>query len=503
MKELFDRLLEAGQHPPQHLLDEIAALDQAVVPRLIDMATDRDLIWADSDSPAVWAPTHAMRLLGRLQAAQAIDPLLTLLRDEEAEWVYEELPTVLAQIGPAIVGPLKAFTSDRTQDTFEREATARSLIQLIQTHPQVRDDLISFFRSFLSPYPDETPEDEIFRGHLIADLLDIRADELYPDIEAAYLGDRVDETIVGLDTVQQEWGIRDGATPRKRADFELWLKCAVCGFTRSHALEYVYYDEGTAERKSRGEQVPYDPVVIPREIVCPKCGAVDRYELAPDTYFQITGELLKMAAQTWNARVSGKAQGPERLRLIHFTMKGGRSAHPFEAIDHYREQIEHHPQRAEPHLRLGNVLRILGRWNAATTEYERALELNAYDASPLAAQAEMEVLRGNAERAIELFETYLQRTPARPPNREDAELWDGAHESLEQLKSGQGSLLEKVARSKWSSTQDVSALTPVRSEALSRRTDEMSGSRASSKSQTRKKKRAKRKSARKARKRKK
>ena len=89
MKELFDRLLEAGQHPPEDLLDEIAAQGQPAVPRLIEIATDRDLIWADSDSPAVWAPTHAMRLLGRLQAVQAIDPLIARLRDEEAEWVYE------------------------------------------------------------------------------------------------------------------------------------------------------------------------------------------------------------------------------------------------------------------------------------------------------------------------------------------------------------------------------------------------------------------------------
>jgi tetratricopeptide (TPR) repeat protein len=344
---------------------------------------------------------------------------------------------------------------------------------------------------------------------LIADLLDIRADELYPDIEAAYLGDHVDEMIVDLDTVQQEWGIRDGAAPRKRADFELRLTCTACGFERPHALDFVYYDEGTAERRKQGEQVPYDPVVIPEEIVCPKCGAVDQYKLAPDTYFQITAELLKMAAQAWRTQQPGQAQGPERLKLTHFTMEGGRSAHPFEALDHYREQIERHPQRAEPHLRLGNVLRVLGRWDAATAEYERALELDGNDASPLAAQAEMEVLRGNAERAIELFETYLERTPARPQNYEDAELWDGAHEALEQLQSDEESLLVQLVHPVLSPAQALSTLASLRSEAPSRRTDRVSGPQASGtgpglpdKNKVRRKKRAKRKSARKARKRK-
>jgi tetratricopeptide (TPR) repeat protein len=205
-----------------------------------------------------------------------------------------------------------------------------------------------------------------------------------------------------------------------------------------------------------------------------------------------------MAGQAWKARQSGKAQGPERLRLTHFTMQDGRSAHPFETIDHYREQIERHPQSAEPHLRLGNVLRMLGRWDKATAEYERALALDPGDASPLAAQAEMEVLRNNPERALELFEAYLERTPVRPQNREDAELWDGAHESIGYLQS-----------SAQSAVRALSTVARVRTEAASQRTDQASGPQtpgmrpeSSSQRQARKKKKAKRKAARKARQRK-
>lgn len=41
---------------------------------LIRMGTSEELNWADSDSPEVWAPIHAWRVLGQLKAEAAITP---------------------------------------------------------------------------------------------------------------------------------------------------------------------------------------------------------------------------------------------------------------------------------------------------------------------------------------------------------------------------------------------------------------------------------------------
>ena len=117
LETLLEQLLEAGEHPDQDLLQEIQDQGEAAVPQLIELATDPELIWADSDSPEVWAPTHAMRLLGRLRAMAAIEPLIALLEEEEeVDWIREELPDVLAQIGPAAIKPLKTFAADRNHN---------------------------------------------------------------------------------------------------------------------------------------------------------------------------------------------------------------------------------------------------------------------------------------------------------------------------------------------------------------------------------------------------
>src|SRR5262249_22829229 len=67
------------------------------IPELIRMATDRELNWADNDSPWVWAPVHAWRALGQLRAAEAVGPLLQVLEEEEEEggdYALDDLPTV-------------------------------------------------------------------------------------------------------------------------------------------------------------------------------------------------------------------------------------------------------------------------------------------------------------------------------------------------------------------------------------------------------------------------
>ena len=64
------------------------------IPDLIRMATDNELLWADSESLEVWAPIHAWRALGQLRAEAAIEPLLTLFEvpdEEDNEWAMDEL----------------------------------------------------------------------------------------------------------------------------------------------------------------------------------------------------------------------------------------------------------------------------------------------------------------------------------------------------------------------------------------------------------------------------
>ena len=49
------------------------------VPQLIRLLQDEELAFGDSETPEVYAQTHAWRVLGQLRAPEAIGPLLDLL----------------------------------------------------------------------------------------------------------------------------------------------------------------------------------------------------------------------------------------------------------------------------------------------------------------------------------------------------------------------------------------------------------------------------------------
>src|SRR3954447_20881997 len=91
------------------------------VPELIEMATDEELNWADSESLEVWAPIHAWRTLGQLRAEAAVEPLLSLFEDlEDSDWVLEELPEVLGMIGSAALPALTTYIADVSFDEDAR-----------------------------------------------------------------------------------------------------------------------------------------------------------------------------------------------------------------------------------------------------------------------------------------------------------------------------------------------------------------------------------------------
>jgi hypothetical protein len=444
LETLLEQLLVAGEDPQAGLLQAVEDQGQAAVPSLIEVATDPDLIWADSDSPQVWAPTHAMRLLGRLRAAAAVPPLLALLEEEaDAEWIHEELPDVLAQVGPAAIEPLKDFAAGRHRDLHARATACDSLVKVAGSHPETCREVVDFLRTFLPAYPDERPDDETFRGFVVSSLLDLTAKEAYPDVEAAFVEDRVDESVVDLDFVQQTWHIRDGAAPRERAEFEIRLKCQACGFVRPHAVDVVYCDLGTQERKARGEDVSYSEFIVPQRIVCPRCGAVDRYELAAEAYLAMTAEMLKLLAR--GRSTPGLGDGTEHLRLIAFTLEDGRTMHPLEALDMYQRRVEAKPDDVRLRLRYGNVLRTLGRWDEAQAQYAQVQTLDPRNTDVYFALAQMADLQEDPATELAMYEAYLSRVPRRPSGMEAREMWDFSQERVEALRRQQAGALGRVA----------------------------------------------------------
>ena len=56
----------------------------------------------------------------------------------------------------------------------------------------------------------------------------------------------------------------------------------------------VYYDTLTLDNPKKREK--YDPLVIPERVVCPKCGAIDQYELGAMGHIAITASMMAEVA---------------------------------------------------------------------------------------------------------------------------------------------------------------------------------------------------------------
>ena len=194
-----DKLLSCGdprqmQDRPDYLAMGFGA-DQ--IPELIRMATDEKLNNAPSDSSEVWAPLHAWRTLGQLCAEAAIEPLLGLFAradQQQDDWVSEDLPEALGEIGPKALPALSAYLADPAHGPESRLAAAQSIVTVGQRHRASRDRCVHALSHQLEQFKRNSRN---LNGMLISLLVDCGAAEAAPVIKRAFATGRVDTPVVG------------------------------------------------------------------------------------------------------------------------------------------------------------------------------------------------------------------------------------------------------------------------------------------------------------------
>ena len=206
-----DKLLTLGQ-PKRHGTSvnyEKLGIGREQVPELIRMTTDEALNSGPTDSQWVWAPVHAWWALAQLQAAEAIAPLLSLLpriNGQNDDWVGEDVPRVLAAIGPVTIDPVAAYLADPAHDDWARVAAASTLGMVGQKHPETRAMCIARLSAQLERFAEQS---DLVNAYLISPLLDLRAVESAPVMERAFAAGRVDEMAQGdWEDVQIELGLK-------------------------------------------------------------------------------------------------------------------------------------------------------------------------------------------------------------------------------------------------------------------------------------------------------
>jgi hypothetical protein len=158
------------------------------VPELIRMATDPALNQADSTTDEVWAPLHAWRALGQLQASEALEPLLSLL-DAGAlkmdDWALEDLPETFVLLGPGVMGRLARYLADDRHQVYARLSVIQaivgmSIVGMSNRFTDTRDEAVAILRQQLESAAGQAAELNAF---LVGGLLDMAAVEAADTIE--------------------------------------------------------------------------------------------------------------------------------------------------------------------------------------------------------------------------------------------------------------------------------------------------------------------------------
>ena len=434
--ELLGELRQAGQTPDQTLLERIKQHGQAAVRPLLELAVDEELNNAESDRPEVWAPLHAIQLLGDLGAAEAVEPLLPFFDWVEDDYLAETLPGAFGGIGAPAVLPLRGLLFDRSHDVWARVRVADSLGEIAKRHPATRFDVVSALVARLDPAESQVPEDEIVNGAVISQLLELKAVEAAPMILQAFEEDRVDTSIVDVDGAIEKLDLSPDSRPipsAKPDGLRLRLRCTACRFEREHHVETVFCDLPTQERRQRGESPPYSEFVIPQRITCPKCGVVDQYELSGMAMLTLTAEMLKMAAAQ---KLSKPGAEPEEgaLQFIRFGLADGREMHPHEARELYRRKVEADPDLPDLRVRYANVIRFLNYRREAIDQYREALRLEPANLEASLNLGRLAKEAGDRVEARKWFDNLIAQAPRSGlPLRDRALYVEAALEDLSEL----------------------------------------------------------------------
>ncbi|HYW10595.1 MAG TPA: hypothetical protein VE871_01530 [Longimicrobium sp.] len=227
-----DQLLSLGRPAtaPNDWLDYRGmGLSDEHVPSLIELMDDPSLNWEamadDADETPYWAPVHAWRALGQLRAEAAVEPLLAVLhREEDNDWVMSEIPEALGKIGPVALGPVRDALARAAHEPepWEGGTLGTALEKIGQAHPETRDEAVAVLADQLRAYGAQNPELNAF---LVTSLLEMRAVEAAPVMEAAFAAGAVDESVSGdWEDAQVDLGLlaeRTTPKPRFRLGFDL------------------------------------------------------------------------------------------------------------------------------------------------------------------------------------------------------------------------------------------------------------------------------------------
>ncbi len=202
--------------------------------------------------------------------------------------------------------------------------------------------------------------------------------------------------------------------PPPKSGFTTHFHCTACGHNFRREIRRIYVHLPAFTEVSKGRKTGRSPYVIPQRIPCPKCGEIDRYELARQTQNMLS--LTMMAG----AIAGGRLAEGHPVRPITFNLYDGTPMHPLDAIEHYQRKVGSAPNDLATRMRYANTLRALGWIEEAEQQYQFILAADPDQLEAWLGLASLHIARKHPGAARKTLKELAQRAPrSRHPEREE------------------------------------------------------------------------------------
>ena len=198
---------------------------------------------------------------------------------------------------------------------------------------------------------------------------------------------------------------------KRQRTVKLEFQCTACGHTFKRSVRKLFVDLHTFE-KNRGQPQGRSPYVIPERILCPRCQAIDQFELSSSSVIKIQATIL--------GRIAVQPDADDPIKIARFALSDGTPMHPLDALDMYAAQVSNHPERTDLRVKYANILRSLGYLEEAEVQYRAALERNPAEIEALMNLAALQAGRGDEEAAYDYLRRMVACAPkSRHPQRKE------------------------------------------------------------------------------------
>lgn len=189
-EEPVRRLLHLGQDYKGNYNE--LNIRKAHVPDLIRLATDFRVRYNDFPMSYTWGPVHAWRLLGQMEAAEAVEPLLKWFEVPDPNMMME-LPVVYSMIGAPALPALVRYLADENNVDYARSHAVNCIMMIAEAADDTIYNLCAgVLIEQLKKYETNPP---ILNGILVEAVRDLNMEIAEPVLEAALASGRVDTSV--------------------------------------------------------------------------------------------------------------------------------------------------------------------------------------------------------------------------------------------------------------------------------------------------------------------